>query len=377
MRVLVVGPHPPPSGGIATVVKNTLAMDFGADASTALFNPSTVPRPSNFLWRFANGVTARIPPRGFWALGTLWLLSAYRRALDRERPTVVHAHTSYGYGFWYNSLYTWIARRRGIGTILHFHGSRMDVFEAELGPVGRRLFASLIRVPDLGIALSEGWRSWYGKFIDPERLAVIPNCIPWSRFQKGPAADPERSPTLLFVGMQFAERKGIFDLVAVVPELLRDFPDMTIVLAGADDEGIEERLDVDDATRAALRFAGPLDAAGIDAAYREATVFTLPAYHEGMPMVMLEAMAAGLPVVCTRVNAIPEVVKDGENGILVEPGDRAGLAAALRSLLGDPDLRKRLGEAARETIRTRHDVERQVEWLEPLYRRVHRERGTR
>jgi glycosyltransferase involved in cell wall biosynthesis len=84
-------------------------------------------------------------------------------------------------------------------------------------------------------------------------------------------------------------------------------------------------------------------------------------------MVMLEAMAAGLPVICGAVNAIPEVVRDGVNGFLVEPGDVATLARRITELLRDESLRARLGGAASDWIRDRHDLAVQAARLEALY----------
>jgi glycosyltransferase involved in cell wall biosynthesis len=79
-----------------------------------------------------------------------------------------------------------------------------------------------------------------------------------------------------------------------------------------------------------------------------ADVFVLSSRSEGMPMSALEAMAAGLPVVATAVGGVPELVVDGETGFLVPPGDAPALSRALDRILGDPDLRRRLGEAGRQ-----------------------------
>jgi glycosyltransferase involved in cell wall biosynthesis len=86
--------------------------------------------------------------------------------------------------------------------------------------------------------------------------------------------------------------------------------------------------------------------------WRQADLFVMPTRHEAFGMVFQEAAASGLPVVATRINAIPEIVADGSTGILVAPGDRAGLAAAMRALIDGPDLRLRMGAAALERIRT-------------------------
>ena len=89
---------------------------------------------------------------------------------------------------------------------------------------------------------------------------------------------------------------------------------------------------------------------------------------EGFGIVLLEAMLAGLPVVATRVSAVPEVVADGETGLLVEPGDDAGVAAALGALLADAHARPRLGEAGLERARNEFSVARMTERTLAVYR---------
>lgn len=84
-------------------------------------------------------------------------------------------------------------------------------------------------------------------------------------------------------------------------------------------------------------------------------------------MVMLEAMACGRPVICSAINAIPEVIEDGENGLLIRPGDPAGLADAMLRLLRDLELRERIGRRASEFIRRYHDVSVQQQSLEAIY----------
>jgi len=91
---------------------------------------------------------------------------------------------------------------------------------------------------------------------------------------------------------------------------------------------------------------------------------------EGMPNVVLEAFAYGRPVVATRVGGVPEVVTDGENGLIVPPGQRAPLIAAVRALVSDADLAARLGRQGRKTIEERFDFRRRTAGVEALYQSI-------
>jgi glycosyltransferase involved in cell wall biosynthesis len=93
----------------------------------------------------------------------------------------------------------------------------------------------------------------------------------------------------------------------------------------------------------------------------------LPSYAEGLPMSVLEAMAAGCPVVATNVGGMPDLITNGVDGLLVPPGDPDALAAALQRILRDHAFAQQLGNAARQTIANRYTAERSLERLEQMY----------
>jgi len=113
--------------------------------------------------------------------------------------------------------------------------------------------------------------------------------------------------------------------------------------------------------------------------YSAMDVFVLPSRKEGMPLVLLEAMASGKPVMATRVGDVPRVVEDGVSGLLVESEDVEGMASAILSLLGDGPLRQGLGERARETVRGRYSSKAMAEEYRKVYMEAleqgHRRKG--
>ena len=119
--------------------------------------------------------------------------------------------------------------------------------------------------------------------------------------------------------------------------------------------------------RKRLKFTGWVGPSGKRALLEHAAVYALPSYDEGLPLSLLEAMSAGVPVVASPVGGIPEVLADGASGFLVAPGDKGALERALRRLLTERALAARMGAAARETARARYAPERALPVLENLY----------
>lgn len=103
-------------------------------------------------------------------------------------------------------------------------------------------------------------------------------------------------------------------------------------------------------------FAGILDQAGVAAACRDADLYVWPAVNEAFGIALLEAQAAGLPVVAGRTGGVPDVIGDGETGLLVPPGDTAAFADAVRALISDPERRRAMGRAAAARVDSRHDM---------------------
>jgi glycosyltransferase involved in cell wall biosynthesis len=160
------------------------------------------------------------------------------------------------------------------------------------------------------------------------------------RFPAVAREHPAGSLRVLFVGRLVPE-KGVADLI----DAARSLRDVDLVIAGAGP--LRDRLE----RRAAgtARFVGGLAQSELVRWYDWADVLCLPSYHEGLPVVLMEALATGLPVVTTAVAGIPELVTDDETGLVVEPGDIEGIAAALEKLR-DPTLRERLGAAGRRRV---------------------------
>ena len=149
---------------------------------------------------------------------------------------------------------------------------------------------------------------------------------------------------------------------------------LTLVGAGPDRDSLEA-LATSLGIKDAVTFTGPVGQGDIHAYYDKADIFALPSFAEGLPVVLMEAMAKGIPCVTTSITGIPELVHDGENGLLVAASDWEGLAERLQQLIKDPALRRRLGMAAREIVERDYDVWRNCDGMGEVFRQSFRRDG--
>jgi glycosyltransferase involved in cell wall biosynthesis len=174
---------------------------------------------------------------------------------------------------------------------------------------------------------------------------------------------------ILFLG-RAEPAKGIDELLDAAAALAPRFPDLKLVIGGEGDLARVRRRATELGIGERVELTGWLGPQERDAELARASVFCLPSHAEGLPMSMLEAMAAGRAVVVSRVGGIPETIEDHDNGLLVPPRDSRALAAALAQVLGDGALRERLARRARATIERRYSLDVVGEQLASLYREL-------
>lgn len=351
LRALMVGPLPPPVGGM-TVVMDNLSTALAQRCDLRVLNNAKTTPPGRPLLR---GVAAQLRLLG----GLAWTLVTWR-------PAVVHIHTCSWFTFWRSAVDVVLARVLGARVVLHVHGAEFHKFLASLGRTGRPAARLVFRATSRVIVLGTDWMRLLEPWCPGERLVIVPNGVPV------PATVPERdrgAREILSVA-NYERRKGLGDLIdaaAALPQRER----LRLTLLGAETESghrreLEARAEAS-GLDGAVEIPGPVIGEAKQPYYDRAAVFCLPSYDEGLPMSMLEAMAQGLPVVCTRVGAIAEAVDDGEQGLLVPPGDVSGLAEALQGLLSDPDRRRTMGAAARERVQHQFSLDAQAAQVLAIY----------
>jgi len=290
-------------------------------------------------------------------------LRRFLALLATHRRVLVHVHCASRASFWRKALFMAIAHAARCPVIFHLHGGGFARFyEEECGPLRRWLVRRQLARAACVIALSERWRSWLAQVGANARVVCVPNPV---QLQPAVAARGARN-VVLYLG-RIEPAKGIPELLEAFAGLRAGAPDARLVCAGEGDVASAWRQAQRLGLEEAVRFPGWIAGAEKRAWLARAAVFVLPSHAEGLPMSLLEAMAAGLPVVASAVGGIPDVVRDGVNGFLVAPGDRVALLRALGRVLNDATLGAALGAAGRDAVRARFAPEHALAPLEALY----------
>src|SRR6267378_287615 len=186
-------------------------------------------------------------------------------------------------------------------------------------------------------------------YLSPDRVWLVPNGV-GPEFFHARSFSGGMATKLLFVGT-WIDHKGIYYLAEAFERVLRVIPEARLTIAGCLEPEEKVRRFFAPATQAALEVWPFVARAEISSLYAEHEIFVLPSLMEGMPLVLLEAMASGMPVVTTESSGMTDLVEDSYDGLLVIPGNAESLSAAIVKLCRDPELRLRLGGAAQEKMK--------------------------
>jgi peptidoglycan/xylan/chitin deacetylase (PgdA/CDA1 family) len=216
------------------------------------------------------------------------------------------------------------------------------------------------------IAVSEQTRAGMLKSGSPPgRTAVIVNGVDENRFRKREVSPASR---ILRIGCvaRLAPEKGVSHLIRAFARIRAARPDTRLVLAGdGPEKAALEELSAQLGVRGSVDFLGYT--AAIDRLLTTIDILALPSLTEGVPLAVLEAMAAGVPVVATRVGGLPEILENGAHGVLVPPRDCEALASAIVTLIDDPLRRQSLGARAREAVERRYSLAAMAATYRSLY----------
>lgn len=185
--------------------------------------------------------------------------------------------------------------------------------------------------------------------LPPDRVWLVPNGV-GPEFFHVRSFSPGMATRILFVGT-WIDHKGIYYLAEAFEKVLREIPEARLTIAGCIEQEERVRRGFAPAVQTALEVWPFVPRAEIPSLYAEHEIFVLPSLMEGMPLVLLEAMASGMAVITTESNGMTDLVEDSHDGLFVIPGSSDSLASAMTKLCRDAELRQRLGHAAQEKMK--------------------------
>jgi len=349
--ILLVGPFPPPYQGVTLMFQTILESSLNLEFTLLPFNMSYGGSKSS--------------PGGEWSFKKI--LSNIKRTyklikiLRKEQPQIVYISLSQTcLGLIRNSLWILLAKRFS-RCIVHLHGSYFRILYNSVNPLVRILTRRALSQVDACIVLSEQFRPIFSGLIPNERIFVVPNGISeqtisdrdFQLAMERRRMNPLGPLKVVFLSNLF-EAKGFGYLLEAAAMLAKRglINHYYFVLAGAwENKAVQCKWQAfvqQNSLADHVRFLGVISGKDKFQLLLDSDVFVLPTYqYEGQPLSIVEAMAAGLPIIATDQGCITEMVQDGVNGFIVPQRDAISIVDRLELLRNDPDLRFRMGGASR------------------------------
>lgn len=279
------------------------------------------------------------------------------------KPDILHLHVSERGSFWRKAMLLRLFRKMGVKTVLHHHGAEFFSFYENTSAPARKYIAKTIEMTDINLVLSNYHRGQMQERFRNGNFRVLYNAI---TPENGNIYDSDATG-ILFVG-RLGQRKGTYDLIAALSEIEDSLlPEIKVYFCGDGDVEQVRKLLEEKSLMHRAAHVGWCTKEQLKQFFKQSMLFILPSYHEGLPMSLLEAMYAGLPCIATDVDGIPELIRSGSNGILVEPGNIEQIKSSMMQLVQNKELRKKLGREGHQTVRKYFLLTDHIEALETLY----------
>lgn len=344
MRILMVGPDRSVHGGISGVVNNYY--EAGLDRKVKLC----------YIGTMVEGTKIR---------KMLQAARAYLKFLLKlPGYEIVHVNMASDASYLRKSVFIETAKAFHKKIVIHQHGGDFEGFyNHQLGERGRKRVKRVLSMGDAFLVLAPPFKDFFGRITGRNDIKVFPDGI-----QIPPLVPKEYGQhELLFLG-RICKAKGIEELLQVMPLLKEKYPDIRLYLGGIFEEQelqkkVEELSDL-------VEWIGWVSGEEKETYLKKCDIFVLPSYFEGQSVSILEAMAHSCTVVASRIGGIPQMIKDGETGILVDPKSAESLKLGIESALADGKLCEKLGNAARKKVEEEFSIEKNMEQLMKIYEAV-------
>ena len=353
--VLLLGPHRAAVSGVSTHLNLLLGSALGEEFELVHFQVGSEGRDEGPIARLL-----RLLVSPFALFATILF----------RQVSVVHLNTSLNTrAYWRDVAYLLVAKLLRARVLYQVHGGKLpqDFFAGR--PWLTRFLRWTLMLPDVVVLLAKVELDAYRLFIPEQDIAVLPNGIDCRPFSRVPTVQPRRDAPLrlVYIG-RLAREKGLYEMLQGLRLACDLGVDARLVVAGGGEE--EKRLQrYAQALGLSQRviFAGPVFGDDKVKLMTGADLMLLPSYSEGLPYALLEAMAAGIPVIATPVGAIPDVVIHRTHGYLVPPRDGRAIAEALVLMASDREQLSWMSRACRRRIQAAYSIERLADRLALRY----------
>ena len=355
MKILVIGPSETKAhGGISTVIRviresEPLNQEFEIDVFPSYIDGSLLVR---------------------------LLYSAYgyfRFLLKFRNYDLFHINTAEKGSTFRKNLYLKAIKRAGKKAIVHIHGAEYLNFYDTLSSFRKRIVDDFFHQADLVLALSDNWKKELEQRAHITTCRTLNNGVNTLTFRAAFTDVTEHKDSFLMLG-RLGARKGGYDLIDAAEIAVRQNPNLKVCLAGDGDVENVRKLVAQKGLEKNITVPGWISRTEKLSYLKKASTVVLPSYYEGLPMSLLEGMAAGKAIISTTVGAIPEMITE-ENGILIKPGDVSALAEGLLRCSTDMDMLKSMSQKNMEKAENVFSVRRMHAQLAEYYRQVMQQDG--
>lgn len=292
--------------------------------------------------------------------------------LIRAHASAIHLNTSIDRrAFWRDLLYVFVAKALRCKIVYQIHGGILPEQVRQRSPMLSQMFSAFLLLCNAIVVLTTEEERQYRALVRGVPVVRIPNAIDLAPYSDFPERDyqSETPLRLVFIG-RLAASKGIYDALEAMDLITQHDAACRIFLAIAGNGPEKERLEKRIAERRLedrVRLLGPVFDEGKTLFWRNADLFIFPTRREGLPYAVLESLAAGTPVVTTRVGGIPDAVDDGVHGVLLDAISPSAVATAITDLLAHPETLRRMSRACRQRAAERYGIVRLERQFSELY----------
>ena len=340
VKVLHVAPLPPPLGGMVTYIQGLLSSDVFKEIDYKVVRSSYFNKEnySGLVRNFINIINAFVVSAVFLFRVITW------------RPNIVHIQSNSGFGYFEKAWIALLAKIFGCRTVFHFHGGNFPSFYGNSSKFVQFLIKKAALINNRIITGSPQMKdNWVEIGIPLNRIAYIGNAVNLPKIE----ANKNGKKIIILILTRITIATGMIELIDAFSLVHEKHPETTRRIVGAesqDSELIRQHIQNTDGNQA-IAYVGPVSDGQKRQELLNATIFAFPTYFEDQSYAVMEAMSYGLPCVASNVGGVPSLINHGQNGILIKPRDVESLRDALEKLIKDEELRRKLGENARLTIK--------------------------